>query len=54
MPMQRGHDGLTHISFALANGTVRSVTRSGRKIWFFLTSDYAFGNAVRAVPAGEA
>lgn len=37
----------TDDSFALANGTARTITRSGRKTWFFLTSDYAFGTAMQ-------
>ncbi len=37
----------TDDSFSLANGTARSITRSGRRSWFFLTSDYAFGTAMQ-------
>ena len=31
---------------ALANGTARALVEAGRKRWFFLTADYAFGTAL--------
>ena len=34
----------TYDSWALANGTARSVVETGGKKWFFLTVDYAFGH----------
>jgi len=37
----------TDDSFALASGTARTITRGGKKTWFFLTSDYAFGTAMQ-------
>jgi len=37
----------TDDSFALANGTAHSIARSGRKTWFFLTSDSALGTATQ-------
>ena len=33
-------------TWALANGTGREVVRSGGKTWFFITADYAFGQAL--------
>ncbi len=33
-------------TYALANGTARAVVQSGGKSWFFLTVDYAFGQAL--------
>ncbi len=38
----------TYDTYALANGTGRALTESGVKRWFFLTADYAFGNALQA------
>jgi branched-chain amino acid transport system substrate-binding protein len=43
-------------TYALANGTARAAVKAGKKTWYFLTADYAFGhsleqdaaNAVRA------
>lgn len=37
----------TDDTYALANGTARALTRTGKKTWFFLTSDYAFGIAMQ-------
>ena len=43
----------TYDTWALANGTGKAVVKSGGDTWFFLTADYAFGQAlerdVRAV-----
>jgi branched-chain amino acid transport system substrate-binding protein len=36
----------TYDTWALARGTAKSVTESGKKKWFFLTADYAFGHAL--------
>ena len=36
----------TYDTWALANGTGREVVRSGGKTWFFITADYAFGQAL--------
>ncbi len=36
----------TYDTWALANGTGREVVRSGGKSWFFITADYAFGQAL--------
>nr|MBL8456679.1 ABC transporter substrate-binding protein [Zoogloeaceae bacterium] len=36
----------TYDTYALANGTARAVTQQGGKNWFFLTADYAFGQAL--------
>lgn len=36
----------TYDTYALANGTARAVTKQGGKTWFFLTADYAFGQAL--------
>ena len=36
----------TYDTWALANGTARAVIASGGKSWFFLTADYAFGQAL--------
>lgn len=33
---------------ALANGTGAAVTKAGGKSWYFLTADYAFGQALQA------
>lgn len=33
-------------TFALANGTARSVLEQGGKTWFFLTADYGFGHSL--------
>ena len=34
---------------ALANGTVKPMVDSGKKKWFFITADYAFGHALEKV-----
>ncbi len=36
----------TYDTYALANGTAKAVTQQGGKSWFFLTADYAFGQAL--------
>lgn len=36
----------TYDTWALANGTGKSVVKAGGDTWFFLTSDYAFGHAL--------
>lgn len=36
----------TYDTYALARGTAKAVTERGRKKWFFLTADYAFGHAL--------
>jgi len=36
----------TYDTYALANGTAKAVTKQGGKSWFFLTADYAFGQAL--------
>jgi branched-chain amino acid transport system substrate-binding protein len=36
----------TYDTWALANGTGGEVVRSGGKTWFFITADYAFGQAL--------
>ena len=33
-------------TYALANGTAKAVTKQGGKSWFFITADYAFGQAL--------
>ena len=33
-------------TYALANGTARAIVKNGGKSWFFLTVDYAFGQAL--------
>ncbi|MBR9866963.1 MAG: ABC transporter substrate-binding protein [Oceanospirillales bacterium] len=34
---------------ALANGTVKQMVNSGKKKWFFITADYAFGHALEGI-----
>lgn len=34
-------------TWALANGTGRSLVEQGKKSWFFLTADYAFGHSLQ-------
>ena len=34
-------------TYALANGTGKTITRNGGETWFFLTADYAFGHALQ-------
>jgi branched-chain amino acid transport system substrate-binding protein len=36
----------TYDTYALANGTARAVTKQGGNTWFFITADYAFGQAL--------
>lgn len=36
----------TFDTVALANGTVRALTKRGSKSWYFITPDYAFGHAM--------
>jgi branched-chain amino acid transport system substrate-binding protein len=38
----------TYDTFALANVTGRAIVEGGGKSWFFLTADYAFGQALQA------
>ncbi len=33
-------------TYALANGTARTLTQEGAKSWFFITPDYAFGHSM--------
>ncbi|MBA4790257.1 MAG: ABC transporter substrate-binding protein [Rhizobiales bacterium] len=35
-------------SYAMANGTARSVVAEGGKTWFFITADYGFGHSLEA------
>jgi len=37
----------TDDTYALANGTARALTKAGGKNWFFITADYAFGQALQ-------
>lgn len=37
---------------ALANGTVQPLVEAGKKKWFFITADYAFGHALQKVATG--
>ena len=37
----------TDDTYALANGTARALTKAGGKTWFFITADYAFGEALQ-------
>ena len=39
-------------TWALANGTGRSLVEQGKKSWFFLTADYAFGHSLQDDTAG--
>jgi len=36
----------TYDTYALANGTARTLLKQGKKSWFFITADYAFGQAL--------
>lgn len=36
----------TYDTYALSNGTAKAVVKSGKKNWFFITADYAFGAAL--------
>ncbi|MBY4675059.1 ABC transporter substrate-binding protein [Marinobacterium arenosum] len=42
----------TYNVVALANGTVKPMVQSGKKKWFFITADYAFGHALEKVATG--
>ncbi|CAG2153378.1 ABC transporter substrate-binding protein [Cupriavidus numazuensis] len=35
-------------TYALANGTARTVVKNGGKTWYFLTADYVFGTALES------
>ncbi|MEX3959764.1 ABC transporter substrate-binding protein [Trinickia sp. EG282A] len=35
-------------TYALANGTARAIVSEGKKNWFFVTADYAFGHSLEA------
>lgn len=37
----------THNTYALAEGTAKSITSFGAKSWFFITVDYTFGHALQ-------
>ena len=37
----------TDDSYMLATGTARTLAKAGRKTWFFVTADYAFGQAMQ-------
>src|SRR5437660_220396 len=39
-------------TYMLANGTVKALVKSGGDTWFFLTADYAFGQALERDTAG--
>ena len=43
----------TYDTWALANGTGSALTKAGKKNWFFVTADYAFGAALER-DSGEA
>lgn len=42
----------TYNVVALANGTVKTLVNEGKKKWFFITADYAFGHALEKVSTG--
>ncbi|MBM95624.1 MAG: ABC transporter permease [Oceanospirillaceae bacterium] len=42
----------TYNVVALANGTVKPMVDAGKKKWFFITADYAFGHALEKVGSG--
>tara|TARA_R110002167_G_scaffold41229_3_gene125992 strand:- start:2921 stop:4132 length:1212 start_codon:yes stop_codon:yes gene_type:complete len=42
----------TYDVVALANGTVKPMVQGGKKKWFFVTADYAFGHALEKVATG--
>ncbi len=42
----------TYDVVSLANGTVKPTVQSGKKKWFFITADYAFGHALEKVATG--
>src|SRR5579884_3544339 len=35
-------------TYALANGTVKTIVKSGGDTWFFITADYAFGHTLQS------
>ena len=37
----------TDDSYALATGTARTLARAGKRSWYFVTADYAFGQAMQ-------
>jgi hypothetical protein len=43
----------TYDTVALANGTGSAMVKRGGDTWYFLTADYAFGQALQRVPAPE-
>ncbi len=43
----------TYDTYALANGTARTLTQEGADSWFFITPDYAFGHSMEK-DAGDA
>ena len=36
----------TYDTYALSNGTAKAVVKNGKKTWFFISADYAFGAAL--------
>jgi branched-chain amino acid transport system substrate-binding protein len=42
----------TYDVVALAKGTVKPMLDAGKKKWFFITADYAFGHALESVATG--
>ncbi len=42
----------TYDVVALAQGTVKPMVQAGKKNWFFITADYAFGHALEKVATG--
>lgn len=42
----------TYNVVALAQGTVKPMVNAGKKNWFFITADYAFGHALEKVATG--
>ncbi|MEH6822523.1 MAG: ABC transporter substrate-binding protein [Motiliproteus sp.] len=42
----------TYDVVSLANGTVKPMVQGGKKKWFFITADYAFGHALEKVATG--
>ncbi len=42
----------TYDVVALAQGTVKPMVQAGKKKWFFITADYAFGHALEKVASG--
>ena len=37
----------TYDTYALANGTARTLVKNGGKTWYFITADYAFGKSLQ-------